>query len=127
MHKLFTLYRLWLILLALSIGLLVVLSSLPRGTQDFSFVFADKIIHFGYFMGISGLLNLYWSSFHRSSYVSLGWFSVVIVAILGALDEWYQTYRPGRSGNDLGDWLADCAGAVVGYLIIRFIYQYTYK
>ena len=76
-------------------------------------------------MGISGLINLYWVSKNPPSYMSFGWLSMIIVAMLGAFDEWYQSFSPGRSGNDLGDWIADCSGGIVGYLIIRFVYHYA--
>lgn len=127
MNKLFSLTRLWLILLSLAIAFLVVCSSLPGGNQMMLFKHADKVIHFGYFMGISGLINLYWVSKNPRSYLSFGWLSMIIVAMLGAFDEWYQSFSPGRSGNDLGDWIADCSGGIVGYLIIRFAYHYAHQ
>ncbi len=128
MYKLFRVSWLWLILFIIFIGLLIFLSSLPLNmAHTTSFILVDKIIHFVYFMGLSGLLNFYWASEHRTSYLPYGWLSILIIASIGAFDEWLQSYTPGRSGNDLGDLIADCIGAVVGYLIVRLIYRYTYK
>ncbi len=38
--------------------------------------------------------------------------------ITGALDEWHQTFTPGRSGNDLGDWAADIIGSLLGAALV---------
>ena len=40
--------------------------------------------------------------------------TVLLLAVVGALDEWHQTFTPGRSGNDPLDWLADVLGAFAG-------------
>lgn len=37
---------------------------------------------------------------------------------LGLLDEWHQAGLPGRQAN-LGDWLADAAGALLGAGLLR--------
>ena len=34
-------------------------------------------------------------------------------ALYGAVDEWHQSFIPGRDAS-VGDWLADCAGAALG-------------
>ena len=41
-------------------------------------------------------------------------------AIIGALDEYHQTFTPGRSGNDPWDLLADTVGAAAGSAFIIF-------
>jgi VanZ family protein len=47
--------------------------------------------------------------------------SVVLgVSLLGAVDEWHQSFIPGRSMS-LPDWVADTAGATVGVLAIRLL------
>ena len=38
--------------------------------------------------------------------------ALVIVAIYAASDEWHQSFVPGRY-SDVGDWIADTAGAAV--------------
>jgi VanZ family protein len=39
---------------------------------------------------------------------------ILLFALIGALDEYHQTFTPGRSGNDPFDWLADLLGAAAG-------------
>jgi hypothetical protein len=43
--------------------------------------------------------------------------AVLVISLFGAVDEWHQIYTPGRSGADLGDWLADTLGAALGATI----------
>jgi VanZ family protein len=42
---------------------------------------------------------------------------VVIIATFGALDEFLQTFTPGRTGDDIYDWTADVLGALTGALL----------
>ena len=84
----------------------------------------DKILHFGYFLGGAGLLSaaLYLQRRDRRTEISWGRLLmtvVILLAAIGALDEWHQSWIPGRSGNDLGDWLADVTGALAGSLLFR--------
>ena len=83
----------------------------------------DKILHLGYFFGGAGLLSaaLY---LHRCNRTGLSWQRlvttvVIALATVGALDEWHQSWIPERSGNDLGDWLSDLAGALTGALVFK--------
>ena len=83
----------------------------------------DKILHFGYFFGGAGLLSaaLY---LHGSNRPGFSWRRlvitvVIVLATVGALDEWHQSWIPERSGNDFGDWLADIAGALTGALVFK--------
>ena len=93
----------------------------PLGSNMLEIPHIDKVLHFGWFMGGAILL----SSFlmlkgNRESPRPLHAVIVVFfIAILGAIDEWHQSYVPGRSGNDPGDWTADIAGALVGVMIFR--------
>jgi VanZ family protein len=40
--------------------------------------------------------------------------TILAIALIGGLDEYHQTFTPGRSGNDPYDWLADVLGAAAG-------------
>lgn len=64
----------------------------------------DKLVHFGYFAAIAGLLA------HGLGYSRL-WLAVLLVAVLGGLDEWHQMSVPGRYASLL-DWLADLVGGL---------------
>ncbi|MFP6884600.1 MAG: VanZ family protein [Roseibacillus sp.] len=87
----------------------------------------DKILHFGYFFGGAGLLSaaLYLSRRNRTglSWRRLVITVVIVLATVGALDEWHQSWIPERSGNDFGDWLADVAGALTGALVFKRFYR----
>ena len=83
----------------------------------------DKVYHFGYFFGGAGLLsaalflqkrwNFHWSSIHL--------LVVLILFMVGSLDEWHQSWYPFRSGNDSADLTADVLGALAGTLVFRKI------
>lgn len=81
----------------------------------------DKVMHFGYFFGGAGLLSCF---FYRLNPERPNWrktiiLTVVTIAIVGAIDEFHQTFTPQRSGNDPADWAADVLGAVTGVLVFR--------
>lgn len=42
---------------------------------------------------------------------------ILFACVVGVSDELHQSFTPGRSGNDLGDILADTAGGLVGTLL----------
>ena len=44
------------------------------------------------------------------------WAAVLFCAVIGASDEFHQSFVPNRSGNDPWDWLADTLGGMVGSL-----------
>lgn len=84
--------------------------------------FADKIVHFGlFFVGAVFLSVAVRRTFALSSW---GHFLLVVavLALIGGVDEWHQVFTPNRSGADLGDWLADLAGAICGALAVGWIY-----
>lgn len=77
----------------------------------------DKLAHFGYFFGGSGLLHA--ALFLGTSLSNRARFFIVVIVLasIGILDEWHQSWVPQRSGNDPWDWLADLLGAVAGGLV----------
>jgi len=74
----------------------------------------DKIAHFGlYALGgalLSGLLLRH----RRLRGIPAAAAAVLFLALFALLDEWYQSFTPGRTGTDPFDWLADLLGAAVG-------------
>ena len=91
-------------------------SRLPTGPE---IPFQDKIVHFLYFSGggFCFALALFLPQVPlrgRWLWLAAG---AVFGAVIGAVDEYHQTFTPGRSGNDLGDWLADFTGASTGALV----------
>ncbi|WP_411828187.1 VanZ family protein [Luteolibacter sp. AS25] len=113
--------RLWLAAFIFWAVTLYILSSfkpsLPPDGPEIPYF--DKIAHFGYFFGGGILLGTFMllkkgpaATFAMRIIVPL-----VILAVIGALDEFHQTFTPGRSGNDLFDWCADVLGATTGVFI----------
>lgn len=85
----------------------------------------DKIAHFGYFLGGSGLLcaYLYRRKPHDPNWKVIIGCVIAAIAVTGCLDEYHQTFTPGRSGNDPFDWLADVTGATVGALVFKRLHH----
>lgn len=112
--------RLWLLGFALWVSILWILSGKPPpevSTLDLPGF--DKILHFVYFLIGAVLLSI---TLHlRGSYSWIHNLVVVVIALamIGAIDEWHQSWIPGRSGNDLGDWIADLLGGLSGALICK--------
>ena len=63
-------------------------------------------------------LGLSWSHWTRFRVFAI---VTVVFMILGRLDEYHQSFTPGRSGNDMGDWVADILGASTGALLVVLI------
>ena len=81
----------------------------------------DKIAHFGYFFGGSGLLSAFFHTLGKGRmplHVMLTCVLLILAAV-GCLDEWHQSWIPERSGNDSMDLTADIIGAIVGFHTFR--------
>ena len=78
---------------------------LPGGT--------DKLVHGGLYLILG--LSLAWGRGRTGSGVP-----VVLLLLIGvgygALDEWHQSFVPGRDVS-VGDWVADSAGVILGLLL----------
>ncbi len=86
----------------------------------------DKVIHASYFA--VGATCLYVGLRLQNPAKSVRTICLIVIifcAIAGAIDEFHQSFVPNRSGNDLGDWLADTFGGVIacvtGLIIYRFL------
>ncbi len=89
----------------------------------------DKIAHFGYFFG-GGYILATWLQLKydiQSSIFTRYLFPITFFSIFGAIDEYHQTFTPGRSGNDLYDWIADFLGASFGVLLANYFHWILYK
>jgi len=72
----------------------------------------DKLLHFCYYGVMAFLL---------AHGVGRTWWGIalLLVPLIGALDEWHQLYVPGRDSS-VWDWVADVAGAAVAlYVYVR--------
>jgi VanZ family protein len=87
--------------------------------------FFDKVEHFGYFFGGAGLLaaGLFFRKPSQPRWHIILPSTIIIVALVGWLDEYHQGFVPGRSGNDPFDWLADFTGAISGAFAFKRIHR----
>lgn len=116
----------WLAAFLLWFGVLWGLSSFRIPSEGVPlFPHFDKVVHFGYFFGGSGLLCawLFRRSPERTDWVKLIATAIIVITLIGALDEFHQSFTPGRSGNDPFDWLADLLGAAAGAFTFQRIHH----
>ena len=74
---------------------------------------ADKLVHVGLFLILG--FSLAWGKVRTG----LGVPGVLLLLIgvgYGALDEWHQSFVPGRTVS-MGDWVADSAGVMLGLVL----------
>jgi VanZ family protein len=75
----------------------------------------DKVAHLAYFtIGSFLFCRLLVLLRSHGSRASLLLATVCFALLVGAADEFHQTFTPGRSGNDAGDLLADTLGGLLG-------------
>lgn len=88
------------------------ISRLPPGPNISNF---DKFEHTAYYS--LGAACFYLARRLKSPSMTawrvLFW-TVVFAMGVGAFDEFHQSFTPGRSGNDVYDWLADTLGGFIG-------------
>jgi VanZ family protein len=80
-----------------------------------AFEHIDKLEHTLYFTagGLCFLLGLRLAGFARKTRNAIV-VTALFCSLVGGLDEWHQTYTPGRSGGDVWDWVADTLGGFIG-------------
>lgn len=90
---------------------------MPEGGPEIPHI--DKVLHFGYF-SVGGIILSTYLLLKKGATAPVAFrilIPLVILAAIGALDEYHQTFTPGRSGNDPFDWLADFLGSATGIAI----------
>lgn len=75
----------------------------------------DKVVHLGLYLVLGATLA--WAQRHerRGSFLLF----LFLGMVYGVLDEWHQSFVPGRVPS-WGDWVADAAGVVLGFFLLRF-------
>jgi VanZ family protein len=73
----------------------------------------DKVVHFTAYCVLGA--SCAWAARTRTVLQALRW--MVVVSMLGGIDEWHQQFIPSRS-MDVRDWMADTAGAVTGLSLV---------
>ena len=97
---------------ALWVAVLFLLSELQWAGGDLP-AGADKLVHGGLYLILG--LSLAWGKGRTRS----GAPAVLLLLMgmgYGALDEWHQSFVPGRDVS-VGDWVADSAGVMLGLLL----------
>lgn len=91
------------------------------------FPHVDKVLHFGYFFGGAILLAQLLSTarIKRLSSIHIVIYCIIAGATIGAIDEYHQSFTPGRYGNDVFDWLADCLGTTAGVIYLLWAKSQT--
>ncbi|MBK1882559.1 VanZ family protein [Luteolibacter pohnpeiensis] len=112
----------WITAVLIWFGTLWWLSSSAKTMEDLPPIpNLDKILHFGYYFGGSGLMAAY--LFCRQpeapKWRMIILYCVVFIALVGASDEIHQNFVPGRSGLDPFDWMADISGGLCGALVFK--------
>ncbi|MBC8128281.1 MAG: VanZ family protein [Gloeobacteraceae cyanobacterium ES-bin-144] len=118
--------RVWLAALLGWFGTLWILSSMSGVGPNVSINHLDKVAHFIYFFG-GGVLLAGWRFRYqpvRPSWKLILTTTILTMALIGWLDEWHQSFTPGRSGNDPFDWLADLLGATAGAFALKAFHRF---
>ena len=84
-----------------------------QGTDDILPAGSDKLVHGGLYLILG--LSLAWGR-RRTGFSVPGLLLMLIGVGYGALDEWHQSFVPGRHSS-VGDWVADSAGVMLGFLL----------
>ncbi|MFC7335564.1 VanZ family protein [Haloferula chungangensis] len=111
----------WFAAFAVWFVTLWVLSSEARHVPPgLEFRHLDKLVHFGYFFGGAGLLSAaifcHRPALHPSTRMLI---VIILVTLVGAIDEAHQSFIPNRSGNDAGDLISDFLGAIAGAMLFQ--------
>lgn len=102
--------------------ILFILTSLPTGLAIETHNVSDKLLHFGAYGLLSGLiyLNMYFQN--KFNYLNKypAALTVLLASAYGFLDEIHQMFVPGRSAEFL-DWVADLSGSILAVLITAYL------
>jgi VanZ family protein len=108
----------WWVAVVIWYAILLAASSQSKYLPPSLFSFSDKVQHTLYFM--AGGLCVYIAQRLQGR---TGWWlllsPILFCMLVGAADEYRQSFTPGRCGNDLGDWIADSLGGVLAWLLGR--------
>ena len=72
----------------------------------------DKVAHAVAYFGLCVVSRLAFGTLSSRRWLATLW-AVAVTLLYGAIDEWHQSFVPGRS-SDLYDWIADAVGGVAG-------------
>lgn len=82
----------------------------------------DKLFHFTYYAPGAACAAIALALDRNAFTTRVTVTTILLFTLLGTLDEFYQSFYPHRSGNDLGDLTADVLGAITGTLVAKKIF-----
>lgn len=92
---------------------------LPDFVEPELFPHFDKVLHAGWFMG-GGLLYCAGVFFAGFGFRFCALTCPLLLGLIGWLDEYHQSFVPGRAGNSFLDWSADVLGSFLA-LVAFFV------
>jgi VanZ family protein len=112
-------WTVWALIYLCWFAVLCVLSSLPGSMTPPAPLGLDKVEHFCYFCAGGLALGMCLRLLLKSRpHWQIGVLIVVTGAAVGWLDEWHQSFTPGRYGLDFQDWCADVLGNVAAAFLL---------
>ena len=118
----------WLWLTAFAVWFLTLwwLSSQPNPfPSELPFRVNDKAQHFGYFFGGAGLFSAFLFCLNPGSpnWGRIFKLTLLVAALVGALDEHHQSYTPGRSAPNTSAVRSAGSCALCGALVFRRMHR----
>lgn len=115
----------WLAVIAYAGVIFFFSSRTPKGLPKIEIPHIDKVVHATEYAGLGFLLcrALRRREVPTPAEIAL---AVTLGTAYGVSDEYHQTFVPGRSGNDLGDLLADAVGSSLGALLYTQLAKRAY-
>ena len=92
------------------------MTGVPEPLQPFT-ILSDKVIHFGLYSVLGVALG--WARL-ASRRTPSHLFMVALGSLYGALDEYHQSFVPGRT-PEVGDWVANTLGVLAGYALFTLV------
>lgn len=88
-------------------------SQVPQFPEALRFTTSDKILHFGWFFGGAILFQAWlWTAGMPREIRRRGIVTLIVLGLIGVIDEFHQSHVPGRHGNDPFDLAADILGTL---------------
>lgn len=97
--------------------LIIALGSLPHAREAIGQLAPGVILHS---LAYSAITFLLFSGIQGSLFKKSLW-AILLVAVMGALDECVQSFFPYRTAA-VGDWLVDCAAALITALVLFMVW-----
>lgn len=101
----------------LGYALVIILGTIPGARSEVGEVASGFFLHFTTYAFIAALLF----TGHVGSAASRVWRTVMIVSLMGAMDEFIQSFLPYRHGT-IRDWYVDVAAALITVTILAQLF-----